>query len=303
MTEHLLLLVNPYAGKKKSQAIVAQIAAQLSARGLCLTVRESQRKGYFTTALEAMDFSPFSAIGIVGGDGTIHEVVNGLNHHIEQGRALPPLLLFPAGTGNSLATDLGCQTIMDSLNFFFQKKKQKLDVFKITGSDHSVRLGFNVMGFGIVSRINQRAERWRWMGGIRYSIASIVEILYNPSFEITVHTDTQTHTGRFSFVIALNTIHTGKGMKMAPKACLDDGLLDVLVVPNWPVWTLLRFFPKVFSGAHLDSDKVIFEQSKTLRMKYSGKTSDTLILDGEILPMPSILELEVLSHFLELLGG
>jgi len=85
----------------------------------------------------------------------------------------------------------------------------------------------------------------------------------------------------FGFIIGCNTIHTGKGMKMAPLARLDNGLIDLIIARKVGRLKLLRLFPKVFSGKHIGDIAVDYRQVSEFTIKPEDR--NTLNIDGEML--------------------
>ena len=262
MPEKLLLLVNPYSGSGKSIAASEYLKQKL--QGYEFNTLVSQYKGHFTDYLCAEDLNQYEKIVIFGGDGTMHEVTNGI-----AGKAnIPPLLLFPCGGGKALNHDINNLDWETSLQKFRQNKTRQIDIFRIRfpmiKGTEPMMYGFNIIGWGLVSHINSTSEKLRWLGGLRYSVGAIVHIFKNTSFKGKVQVDEEVYEGDFSFVLACNTQHTGKAMKIAPLAVLDDGLLDVLIIKHVPFYHLLRLFPLIFSGRHIHSPLVIYKKASRL---------------------------------------
>ena len=130
----------------------------------------------------------------------------------------------------------------DSLSRLEKGQMKEVDIFEVK-TPHETIFAFNVLGFGLVSQINATSERLRWMGGLRYSIAALPHIFKNPRFRAQVEVDGQIWEGDFCFVLISNTIHTGKSMKMSPKALLDDGMQITVIMKkfNTGYYTLKRF--------------------------------------------------------------
>ena len=102
----------------------------------------------------------------------------------------------------------------------------------------------------------------------------------------------------FAFIIGCNTIHTGKGMKMAPLARLNDGLIDLIIVRKVSRLKLLKLFPKVFSGKHIGDPSVDYRQVK--QFSIIPEEDNQLNLDGEVLGSTPV-EVQVLPNEIELL--
>jgi YegS/Rv2252/BmrU family lipid kinase len=277
MPKKLLLLVNPYSGSGKSLAACEYLKRHIT--GYEFTTIVSEYKGHFVDFLKKEELNQYEKIVIFGGDGTMHEITNGI---AEKG-STPPLLLFPCGGGKALNHDIDNLTWESSLQKFQENHTKQIDIFKAQFPKASVGekmfYGFNIIGWGLVSDINLTAEKLRWLGGLRYSIAAVIHIFKNPRFKGKVTVDEEVFTGDFCFVLACNTQHTGKAMKIAPLAALDDGLLDILVIKHVPFFHLLRLFPLIFSGNHIHSPLVIYKKARKFSIEAEPKI---LVVDGEV---------------------
>ena len=277
MPKKLLLLVNPYSGSGKSLAACEYLKRNVKDYEFNTII--SQYKGHFVDFLQKEDLTQYEKIVIFGGDGTMHEVTNGIAEKADT----PPLLLFPCGGGKALNHDINNLTLESSLQKFHQNNTKQIDIFKVrfpkSPTAEKIVYGFNIIGWGLVSHINLTAEKFRWLGSLRYSVAAIIHIFKNTSFEGKVTLDNEVFTDKFSFVLACNTQHTGKAMKIAPLAALDDGLLDVLVIRHVPFYHLLRLFPLIFSGKHIHSPLVIYKKAKKFSIEAEPMI---LVIDGEV---------------------
>ena len=113
---------------------------------------------------------------MIGGDGTIHEAIEGLMQS-EKSKYLP-LGIIPAGSGNAFAEDLGLRVRdpLDGLENIIIGDISRIDVMRIK-TRHNINYAVNIIGWGMASNVNILAEKLRWLGNIRYSIASILSIL------------------------------------------------------------------------------------------------------------------------------
>ncbi|MFN3850578.1 MAG: diacylglycerol/lipid kinase family protein [Spirosomataceae bacterium] len=270
----LLLITNPVSGDGKNLKQLEKIGKIL--QNWQITSVISQYKGFIADYLENTKLEEFDVIGLIGGDGTLHEAINGLKNKIE---IAPPIILFPCGTGNAFNSDIQCSDIATAIKNLNRGKIQEIDIFELTDSTKSKYYFFNNAGWGLVSNINVTAEKLRFLGGIRYSIAALIHIFKNPKFNAKVKIDNQIIEQEFCFVLACNSIHTGKDMKIAPLADMSDGLLDVLVIKHLSIFNLLKLFPLIFSGKHIHSKLVNY--IKATSVDVDAKPLN-LIIDGEI---------------------
>ena len=151
---------------------------------------------------------------------------------------------------------------------------------------------FNIVGWGMVTDINRSAEKMRWLGEQRYNVTTLMHVFFLNRRRTKLILDGEEDEDEFIFILGCNTQYTGKGMRMAPRAKLDDGLIDVIVIRDATRRKLLNIFPKVFDGSHVDDPVVEYHQVK----KYSliPQEDDILNLDGE-LKGSTPFDVEVLS--------
>ena len=137
-----------------------------------------------------------------------------------------------------------------------------------------------LVGWAGVADINCRAARLRVLGSPRYAVAALWQILFPKRRSAKLVLDDQSFEGEFVLVAACNTIFSGSGMRLAPRAKVDDGKMDVVVVRNASRWQMLRLFAKVFDGSHVDRPCVEYYQVRSLSIVSDDR--EPLDLDGEI---------------------
>ena len=147
------------------------------------------------------------------------------------------------------------------------------------------------MGCGLVAHINVLAEKLRWLGAARYTIASLIKIVANPTIKAKITVNNEVHANDYCFLFACNTRYTGKAMKMAPLAKLNDGLIDFLIVEKASRLQLLMLFPKVFSGKHMSSPILKYVQAKHIAIE--TETPQIVNIDGE---MKGNTSLQIIMH-------
>ncbi len=270
----LVLIVNPESGKKKGRTIARKLYPFLE--GFQVNQIITTFPGSATESILSCDLEKCRMIVVVGGDGTIHEVINGLMKRDDGIK--PPLSIVPAGTGNSLAHDLGISGIEEAIEVVQMGRQIEMDIAEIA-YDNQVIYSFNVVGWGVPTNINILAEKIRWFRGQRYNVAALYEIMKNRGKEVRLEHDQGKVAGEVSFIVACNTIHTGNGMRLAPKARINDGLIDLLVVKKISRMQLLKLFLKVFKGAHIPHPLISYFQVKSFTI---DSERALLNVDGEI---------------------
>ena len=271
----LYFLLNPFAGNGNAYNIFKLVKSILDKEQIEIESYLSQSKGDIERFITNEDLSEFDGICVIGGDGTIHEAIEGLMQS-EKSKYLS-LGIIPAGSGNAFAEDLGLRDPLDGLENIIIGNISRIDVMRIK-TRHNINYAVNIIGWGMASNVNILAEKLRWLGNIRYSIASILSILKIKLQTVNIIIENQVFEGKTAFFIALNTIHTGKGMKMAPKAKLNDGLIDIILLKKASRLRILKIFLQLFSGKHIYDPLVQYMQVKSFSI---NSENDFLNIDGE----------------------
>ena len=289
------LTVNPYGGGKKGPKILKDVLPLFEQKNIELNIIETEYAGHNRDLANQLNMDGYDGFCCIGGDGTLNEVINGLL--TRKDRLKFPIGLITGGTGNSFMHDLDCLDPIEAANKIISDKRRFIDVFSCNTDGESF-YGFNILGWGIPTDANILADKLRWMGPQRYNFASIIEVLRHKKRFARVIIDNNSIGADFAFIIGCNTIHTGKGMRMAPLARLNDGLIDLIIVRKVSRFKLLKLFPKVFSGKHIGDPGVDYRQVKQFKIMSEDKSQ--LNLDGEVLGSTPV-EVKILPKEVEIL--
>lgn len=220
---------------------------------------------------------------LFGGDGTIHRHLGQL---VKLGL---PVLVVPAGSGNDFACSLGLRRVRDSLAAWRkfcngEKNQRAIDLGTISspGSAGATAPGTRyyccVAGVGLDGAVAERANRMpRWLRGHGgYALSLVPAIFTFAAFPTKVQIRGEDHdagqwttrSDRPTLIAAIaNTPLYGGGMKVAPRAQMDDGLLDVCVVAEMDPFRLFCMSPTVYAGRHLSIKEVEYFQAAAVRME------------------------------------
>ena len=276
-TGKIIILVNPQGGNKKGPKIVRDVVPILENSNIKFEIIQTEYKGHAEKLSQELDLEEVCGLCQIGGDGTFHELVNGLLSR-EDGKKVP-LGYIPGGTGNSFMYDLECLEPLEAIKRIIKGETKQIDVVEVMMPNEKI-FCINIVGWGMVTDINIAAEKLRWMKGQRYNIMTVLHALKLKKRSAQILIDDQEINGKFLFAIACNTKHTGRGMKMAPKSELNDGLIDLILVRNASRIKLLQMFPKIFDGSHIEDPIVEYYQVKSFSIMPSD--DEFLNLDGEL---------------------
>ena len=212
------------------------------------------------------DSDRLDAALIFGGDGTVHRYLPDLC------KSRIPMLVVPAGSGNDFAKAVGIRNDRIALRawkrFCASGDNVRAIDLGIIKKDQTTIPFCCVVGAGLDSAANARANRMpSWLRGSAGYLAAALQVL--PSFppaEFSLSAG-EREIRRYGFFVAVGNAHRyGGGMKVAPRAELDDGLLDVCLVGKMNRLKLLLAVPTVFFGAHLQIKQVEYFQARALRL-------------------------------------
>lgn len=250
--------------------------------------------------------SDADAILIFGGDGTIHRHLPALV------RLKLPVLVVPAGSGNDFARSLKLGSVADSVEAWqtFESgtgNTRVIDLGTITeGRDGGTRHYFScVAGCGLDSAVARKANRMpRWLrrhGG--YALGLIPTILSFSPVNLRLDIQDGSMAGKLAKPVLLaafaNTPFYGDGMRVAPRAKMDDGKLDLCLINPLHRLKLLSLFPSVYFGRHLAIEEVEYSQAERIRVETEQPVE--IYADGEYVCQTPV-EIGVQRHALKVIA-
>ncbi|MDP9243448.1 MAG: diacylglycerol kinase family lipid kinase [Actinomycetota bacterium] len=294
----LTVIVNPHAGRGHVGEEIPELERTLHSRKLPYRLLRTERAGDATRmAREALrDGGRF--VVAVGGDGTVHEVVNGM---IEEDRPLVPdavLGVVAAGSGSDLVRTFGLPgDATRACTHLVGDNVYPFDIGKVTyttAEGRTERRYFpNIAEVGLGGAVVRRADRLpRGFGRSRYFFAFWLTLPRFKLANVAVQVDKKTYEGPAFNVVVANCQFYGGGMKISPRSFPGDGVLDVLVLkgPKSDSFTML---PKVYQGDHLPHPHIVelrarseirVEADRPLPIEADGELLGTTPATFEILP-------------------
>ena len=297
-----MLILNPHAGKGKGEKAFAAIRGLLEQKFKHMRVRVSDCAGHaFQIGREAAS-QGYERILTVGGDGTPFEVINGL---YAEGRPRQGIELgmIPAGTGNSFLRDFSEISWRRSVENILLGRRRKVDLVEISyrQDDQEVRRYFlNILGVGLIADILKLTnERLKCFGSLGYSLAVLLRLVRGMRNHMQITVDGQKMEIADSALVISNSKYTGGGMKIAPMADSQDGLVDLVIFQGVNRRDILNIFSRVFKGSHIGHAKVKTFRAATVEIDSSPQ--EMLMADGELLGRTP-LRLNVLPQELTILA-
>ncbi len=236
------ILVNPLSGGGSAPAAVARVAALLEGAGASVTV-ENSRSAEHSCAVVAEAVAGGEVVVAAGGDGMLASIGGAV---VSAGGQLG---IIPSGRGNDFARMLGLSAATEDVaRCLLDGEPTALDAIDAGGH---VVLGSMYAGVdSMASEIVDNARRLP--SAVQYPYAAVRALLTYKPATFTVTVDGQVHQQEAYNVVVANSAYYGKGMKIAPEADVQDGLLEVIVLPASSRWAMVRRLPKVYDGKHIE---------------------------------------------------
>jgi diacylglycerol kinase (ATP) len=274
----LLIIFNPNAAYGRSAKKLAEIKARFKRLGITAEFIATKQPGHGTELVAKADLSGFDGLVAAGGDGTVFEVLNGLYKHPKNKRI--PLGLLPIGTGNAFSRELDLNTEgwTGAMELLRQGHTRQVDTCWVKSSDKSFYyLNTIHMGFSVDAGLT--AQKLKWFGQTAYTLATLWQVLKLKSYPLVLEINDEVITSNNVFITISNSRYTGTNFLIAPTAEIDDGLMDVTILENLSRGRLLRLFPTIYDGRHVDYDEVSTYKAATIKII----SPDSMLLgpDGE----------------------
>jgi YegS/Rv2252/BmrU family lipid kinase len=302
----LAVIVNPHAGKRHVGEEIPELERTLQARGLDYRLLRTEGRGDATRfAREAIE-SGIRFVVAVGGDGTVHEVVNGMLE--PDGRPLVDgavLGVVAAGSGCDLIRTFGLPGDASRAGqHLVGDNTYPLDLGRVTfaaeAGGTASRAFVNVAEAGLGAAVAARADRLPpRLGQAKYFLGFWLTLPRFKLTEVRVRADRKTYEGPAYLIVIGNAQYNGGGMKVSPRSYPGDGVLDVLVFKG-PKSDAFTMIPKVYRGEHVPhdhieefrvKDELVIEADRPLPVEADGEVLGTTPATFRVLPQPIRMKL------------
>jgi len=281
VTDRFIAIVNPAAGGGRAAKLAATEIARLREQDLRIDVIASTGPGHASElAREAYDqgYRKFLA---VGGDGTAHEIINGI---FSRERAVQRVELgfLPLGTGNSFLRDFTNAGAESSLDALKTGRKRRVDLLRLYHSSGTI-YSFNLLSVGFTADVGAITNRiFKPFGHLGYLLGVFVKVvqLKRRAFKMRCDDDREWDERRCLFLTFNNSKYTGGTMLIAPHADPSDGAIEYV---RWgPIGRvgLIRMLPRLYDGTHIEHP--LASRRSVRRVEFDLEGPIDVMVDGEI---------------------
>lgn len=301
--QHLVVVLNSSSGRRRGQKVFKRVRPIFEASQINVTVVKPKDGSQTRQLVQSLDLTQIDGLVVVGGDGTVHDVINGLMQRADATTAIQtPIGVIPAGTGNGLCQSLLAQAgePYDAISAGFAIAKghpQPLDILQVQ-QNGQLSYGVLSLAWGLISDSDLASDRLRWLGPLRDDICALLLIArlraYPGRLVFECEGREQVIEDQFIAVWGMNVPWAASNMLVAPSVERVGGQLDLLMVRRGASrWRLLQAFTRLETGGHLQFSEVECYKVKHVLL-IPERERGTLALDGELMTY-SRTELKVLS--------
>ncbi len=288
-----IFIVNPESGSGKGRKVWTKIQRKLNKAGIPYRSFYTKNAGHateLTKQLTELYRNKITAIIAIGGDGTVHEVVNGLALHPNV-----PFSAIQAGSGNDFSRGFGLpRRPLAALNHILYKegKKRRVDVGVYDFFRKKMGKGYFINGIGIgfdgeVAQLTNQAKYKKVLnklklGGLAYIISALKLLYRYKTKKVVIQVDHQQYQFDQVWLIAVcNSPYYGGGLKIVPNARPTDGELNLVVVSKFKPWQVLLALGSVYFGWHTRLKNVQMLRGRRIQIL----SSEPMLVhaDGEVI--------------------
>jgi diacylglycerol kinase family enzyme len=279
--DRFLAIVNPAAGGGKSAKLAGPALSRLRENGLKIDVIASTGQGHAVQLAREAYKQGYRKFLAVGGDGTAHEILNGIfagNPNAER----VALGFLPLGTGNSFLRDFTSEGVEASLKALLENRTRPVDLLRLAHAGGEI-FSFNILSLGFTADVGALTNRvFKPFGHLGYLFGVFLRLiqLKRRAFVLRCDDETEWDERRSLFLTFNNSKYTGGSMLIAPNADPSDGFIEFV---RWgPIGRLglLRNLPKLYDGSHLKHPLASRQSVKHVEFKIQVPVD--VLIDGEI---------------------
>src|SRR5580693_6702713 len=279
-----LAIVNPAAGGGRSAKLAGPALARLREGGIAVDVIASTGPGHAVDLAREGYSQGYRRFIAVGGDGTAHEILNGVFSGGSPQKRIS-LGFLPLGTGNSFLRDFRNDGVESSLQAMLADRKRPIDLIRLTHAGGQI-YSFNLLSVGFTADVGALTNRYfKPLGHFGYLLGVFVRVaqLRRRAFSLRCDDDKDWDERRCLFLTFNNSKYTGGTMLIAPHADPADGLIEFV---RWgPIGRLglIKMLPRLYDGTHIEHPLAARRAVK--RVEFSLDAPVDVMIDGEIVSL------------------
>ena len=282
----VLLFYNPNAGNGLFKNNLDMIVEKFQKKKMYVIPVRADRKGILNEVMKEMNPHEFKKVIAAGGDGTINILINAMiQYHVDL-----PIAIFPSGTANDFAYYFDLPHDIDNMvKIALEENYTYTDIGRVND-----KYFINVAAMGFLVDVSQKTDPniKNTLGVISYYLKGVTEIPNLKPIPVKITSEEYSSEDKIYFMLVMNGRSAGGFKRIAPLAEVNDGLLDVMLFKEMPIFELAPLLINVMTGQHQENKNVVFFKTKKLYVEskqqvgtdIDGEKGADFPLDIEVLP-------------------
>ena len=305
-SEHWAIIINPKSGKKKFRRQRKYLFLTLKHAGIEFDYRLTRFAGHASKITRYFVEKGYRNIMVVGGDGTMSEVINGIfSSNVNDTSALK-IALIPRGTGNDWARFWGLTTdYKQSIGVFLKGKIQAIDIGKVEYDMEGIKEShffINSIGLGLDAAVVNLTHRLKEIFGshsFMYTVALLGAVFSYKAHKVRIFSEERTISESMFTMNVANGCYSGGGMKQNPNALPYDGLMDVMMAKKPTFWDIITAILRLFNGKLLEHP--VIESFQTQNLLVQCDKAALMEADGIIVNGFSPFNISIMPHAIQMI--
>ena len=293
----LIFIVNPISGTNSKKKVEETIKIETQKQQLWFKIFPSVANGNYSFLFDFIKDEKITDVVIVGGDGTVSQVVEGLKH-------LPVQFgIIPCGSGNGLAFGAKIsKNVKKALSVIYNNHAEIIDGFRV-----NKRFACMLSGLGFDAQVAHDFANKSTRGLLTYIKQSFNNFIQAKSYSFEIRVGKKSFNIDAYFISIANSNQFGNHFKIAPKASLSDGLLDIVIVThqNKLAFAYHTFLQIAGLNTLKDAEKLLIKKGilyfQTDAIKIINKGGAPMHIDGEPVAAAAEITLQIEPHCFKLL--
>ena len=270
-----VILANPVSGKKKGKIYALRVQELLKKNNIDTQIILSEYPKHLTSVAKELSSKDNYRFYVLGGDGTLNEVVSGIVNTTSE------IVVVPCGTGNDFLRSISKYSSMRKIiNNSINKKSTPTDIIKYGKDKYCI----NILNMGFDAMIAKNVDKFRNIpfisGSVKYNLSIIYTLSAGKNYKFKLKSDNKVLKGKFTLAAIANGSYYGGGIMPCPNANVTDGFLDTCIINSTDTLTKLKLLPKYKNGKHLNLKQVHIFKTKDISIVSTIKFP--ISVDGEV---------------------
>ncbi len=284
--ENWYVIINPSSGNGASKRKWTTIKECLERYDFDYCFEFTTHSKHSSELLQAAVLQGFKKFICVGGDGTIHNIVNGIMSQTTIPSSQITLGIIPVGTGNDWVKTYNIpKDIEEAIRLIKNGRIKRQDIGEIEFNNNAFPPVFfnNLSGIGFDGYVVSKVKKYKHLGAISYLTGTLLGLLWFNNFKTTVSFNSEKITTNALMVLIGLCQYSGGGMQLTKNSDPQDGYFDISIAENFGKMDIVLNIVRLFNGKIVNSKKIITSKTTSVTVEVDAVDSPLVQADGELI--------------------